>query len=244
MAKIFITGSSDGIGLYTAQELIKLGHEVVLHARNQKRAEELQIKLSKPCKILIADLLIFDELKQLANEVNALGMFDTIIHNAGVYQSSQKEIFQINVLAPYILTALIDKPKQLIYIGSNMHPQGIFDFEKIVLKKEVDYSTSKLLILMMGLAVSRYYKDVCVNVVDPGWVKTKMANYNAPDSLEDGSATQIWLASNDNLGLSGKYFYHLQETIYSTKADDVNTQDELIEIYEKITKIKFPHYNK
>lgn len=242
MSKIFITGSSDGIGLETAKELINLGHEVVLHARDKKKAKELESKFD--VKVLIANLNNLEAIKSLVTEVNKQGRFDTIIHNAGVFHEDKHTIFTVNILAPYILTTLIKKPKQLIYIGSNMHPQGNFDLENLSKEKEVDYSTSKLLILMFGLTVARYWKDVCVNTVDPGWVKTKMANYNAPDSLEDGSATQVWLASKDDLGFSGKYFYHLKETNYSKKADDINTQDELIEIYEKITGINFPFNNK
>jgi len=235
MSKIFITGSSDGIGLETAKKLINLGHEVVLHARDEKKAKKLKSKLD--VKVLIGDLNNLDETKYLAQKVNKQGKFDTIIHNAGVFHEDKQTIFRVNVLAPYILTALIKKPKQLIYIGSNMHPQGEFDLEKLPIEKELDYSSSKLLILMMSLAISRYSKDVCVNTVDPGWVKTKMANYNAPDSLEDGSATQVWLASKEDLTLSGKYFYHLQETIYSSKADNIEQQDKLIDIYKELTNI-------
>jgi NAD(P)-dependent dehydrogenase (short-subunit alcohol dehydrogenase family) len=240
VAKIFITGSTDGIGLEATRLLLEDGHEVVLHARNKKRADELQTKLSKPCKVLIADLNNLDEVKRLAYEVNSLGKFDTIIHNAGVYQSSLQEIFTVNVLAPYILTALIEKPKRLIYIGSNMHPQGSIDIEHLSIKKGADYSTSKLMLLMLALIVSKKYKDVLVNTVDPGWVKTKMANYDAPDSLLDGSQTQVWLASANDITFSGKYFYHLKGLDYSSKADDINMQEMLIQKYEQITGITLP----
>ena len=59
MSKIFITGSSDGIGLETAKQLINLGHEVTLHARDKKKAKELKSKLDT--KILIADLNSLEE---------------------------------------------------------------------------------------------------------------------------------------------------------------------------------------
>lgn len=238
MSKIFITGSSDGIGLEAAKELINLGHEVVLHARDEKKAKMLESKFD--VKVLIGDLNNLDETKYLAQEVNKQGKFDTIIHNAGVLHEDKKTIFRVNVLAPYILTTLINKPKQLIFIGSNMHPQGDFTFEDLLNKKEIDYSTSKLLILMLSLSLARYWNDVCSVTVDPGWVKTKMANYNAPDSLKDGSETQVWLANNEDLKQTGKYFYHLKETIYSSKADDIEKQNRLINIYEQLTGISFP----
>ncbi|PUE64840.1 SDR family NAD(P)-dependent oxidoreductase [Arcobacter lacus] len=235
MLKVFITGSSDGLGLFTAQKLINLGHEVTLHAKTFKRAEELSSKIPKKTKILVADLSKFEELKQLAHEVNDLGRFDVIIHNAGIYDASNEEILKVNVLAPYILTALINKPKKLIYIGSNMHPQGKIDLEKLHLG--VDYSTSKLLILMLSFSISKLWSDVYVNTVDPGWVKTKMANYNAPDSLEERISTQLWLTSDENLKVTGKYFHHLKEIDCSTKALDKELQEKLLNIYKNITTI-------
>src|SRR5215469_6817713 len=60
----------------------------------------------------------------VANQVNKLGRFDTVIHNAGIGSREPRRVetepgvpsaFAVNVLAPYILTALIRRPKRLIY---------------------------------------------------------------------------------------------------------------------------------
>ena len=235
MLKIFITGSSDGIGLEAAKELLKAGHEVLFHARNHTRAKELERKLTKPCKILVADLSDIEQTKQLAQDLNALGVFDVIIHNAGVYQSSKQEIFRVNVLAPYLLTALIQKPKKLLYIGSNMHPQGDFSKESLSLESGVDYATSKLQVLMLSLAVARVYTDTFVSTIDPGWVRTKMANYNAPVSIEDGAKTQVCLATDTDLYYRGKYFLNLKESSYAAKADDIQMQAILLQKCQEIT---------
>lgn len=237
MSKIFITGSSDGIGLQTAKELINLGHKVILHARNEKKAIELKSHLKNANKILVGDLTSIYETKQLANEINSLGNFDTIIHNAGVFKNDKSEIFKVNVLAPYILTACVKKPKKIIYIGSNMHPQGIVDLENLSIENGVDYSTSKLLLSIFSLALSKKWKEVLVNTVDPGWVKTKMANYNAPDSLKDGSNTQVWLSTDESFKDTGKYFHHLKEIKYCDIVYDEEIQKNLIEKIEKITNI-------
>ena len=178
---------------------------------------------------MVADLSIFSEVKNLANEVNNLGNFDVIIHNAGIFHESNEEILKVNVLAPYILTVLINKPKKMIYIGSNMHSQGKINLDKISLG--VDYSTSKLLILMFSFSVSKVWSDVCVNSVGPGWIKTKMANYNAPNSLDDGTQTQLWLTTDENMKESGKYFFHLKELGFSEKALDNEHQNKLLELY-------------
>jgi NAD(P)-dependent dehydrogenase (short-subunit alcohol dehydrogenase family) len=237
LAKIFITGSSDGIGLLAAEILLGKGAEVVLHARNKQRAKEVLEKFETKPKILVADLLDIDQIENLAEEVNALGDFNAVIHNAGVYKSTNKEIFQMNLLAPYLLTNLIKRPKRLIYIGSNMHPGGKLDIDDLSLEKGIDYSTSKLYILMLCLALARRWKDTCINTVDPGWVPTKMANYNAPDSLEEGSATQAWLAWDKNIDFTGKYLFHLKERSYFPKADDELLQEKLLKKLEEISGI-------
>ena len=117
MARIFITGSADGLGQLSAKSLIYQGHQVVLHARNAQRKEDAIKKNPEAEAVLIADLSTIEETKSLASEVNKIGAFDTVIHNAGVYHASSKEIFPVNTLAPYILTALIHKPKRLIYLS-------------------------------------------------------------------------------------------------------------------------------
>src|SRR3712207_5983831 len=124
MARIFITGSADGLGLLAAKSLIDQGHQVVLHARNGKRAKEALDKMPGAENVLTADLSNIEEAKQLASKVNALRTFDAVIHNAGVYKTSAKEIFAVNTLAPYILTRMIEKPERLIYLSSDMHVGG------------------------------------------------------------------------------------------------------------------------
>src|SRR4051812_47209622 len=114
MARIFITGSADGLGQLSAKSLIEQGHQVVLHARNAERGREAIKKVPRAETVLTGDLSNIEETKKLTDQVNALGYFDAIIHNAGVYQTSAKEIFAVNTLAPYIITCLIQKPKRLI----------------------------------------------------------------------------------------------------------------------------------
>ena len=124
MAKIFITGSADGLGQLAAKALIAQGHEVVLHARNEKRRQDALEKVPGAAEVVVADLSSIDETKQLASKVNDLGKFDAVIHNAGVYIASGEEIFSVNTLAPYLLTCLIQRPMRLIYLSSGMHLQG------------------------------------------------------------------------------------------------------------------------
>jgi NADP-dependent 3-hydroxy acid dehydrogenase YdfG len=90
MARIFITGSADGLGQLSAKLLIEQGHKVVLHARSAERGRDAIEKNPKAESVLTGDLSNIEETKKLSHEVNKLGTFDAIIHNAGVYRLQQK----------------------------------------------------------------------------------------------------------------------------------------------------------
>ncbi len=241
--RIFITGSADGLGQMTARRLISEGHEVVLHARNEERRDKVVNKVPGAEKILTGDLSSTEETKALAVQVNALGTFDTVIHNAGVYQVSSKLIFAVNTLAPYILTCLINRPKRLIYLSSGMHKHGEPKLESLTSDtNRISYSDSKLHVLMLSNAVARKWPTVFSNTVDPGWVPTKMGGHGAPDNLEKGFDTQAWLAvsNDDKAKVSGRYFHHKSETRYHPKADSVALQEQFLALCEQITDVTFP----
>jgi len=239
MAKIFITGSSDGLGQLAAARLLEEGHEVVLHARNKKRAEYALSKIPGATKVLIADLSSMEESKQLAGEVNALGKFDAIIHNAGVYQASSDLIFYVNTIAPYILTSLIHKPERLIYLSSGLHKSGNPDLTNMD-SGQISYSDSKLHNLLLAKAVARRWPDVYSNAVEPGWVPTKMGGPGATDDLQKGFETQVWLATNENAKVSGRYFFHQKEAAYRKETDDPGLQDSFLEKCAELTGVSFP----
>jgi NAD(P)-dependent dehydrogenase (short-subunit alcohol dehydrogenase family) len=122
VAHVFITGSSDGLGLMAARLLINEGHAIVLHGRNDGRSRDALAAASGAAGVVPGDLSTIAGARTVAEEVNRLGPFDAVIHNAGVgYRESRVEVepgvpsvFAINVLAPYILTALIERPKRLV----------------------------------------------------------------------------------------------------------------------------------
>jgi NAD(P)-dependent dehydrogenase (short-subunit alcohol dehydrogenase family) len=243
VARIFITGSADGLGQLAASALVAEGHKVVLHARNEARGQEALAKVPGAETVLTADLSNIDETKQLAARVNQLGKFDAVIHNAGVYRASGDEIFRVNTLAPYILTCLVKRPQRLIYLSSGMHLDGTSKLETLRTNvNRITYSDSKLHVLMLCMAVARKWPDVYANAVDPGWVPTKMGGASAPDDLKMGYETQVWLAvSNDaKAKVSGRYFHHQQEHRHNPEADDVQLQERFLKLCEEITGVAFP----
>ena len=243
MARIFITGSADGLGRLAAELLVRQGHRVVLHARNQKRAQEALQRVPGAEDVLTADLASIEATKQLAAAANALGRFDAVIHNAGINRGSGQEMLAVNTLAPYILTCLIQRPQRLVYLRSGMHLQGDPALEKITSRPgKVSYSDTKFYMVLLAKAVARLWPDVYANAVNPGWLPTKMGGPGAPDDLEQGAETQAWLAVSSDAGakVSGRYFFHKREARVHPEADNIALQDELLAACERITGVRFP----
>lgn len=133
MSRVFISGSSDGLGLMAARLLVDGGHEVTLHARNTARAEDARRSVPQAKAVAVGDLSSIEETRRVAEQVNALGRHDAVIHNAGVgYREARRietvdglsHVFAVNVLAPYLLTALITPLDRLVYLSSGMHVGG------------------------------------------------------------------------------------------------------------------------
>ncbi|KAH8820640.1 hypothetical protein F5884DRAFT_764727 [Xylogone sp. PMI_703] len=245
MARFFVTGSSDGLGSLTAQKLIAGGHQVVLHARNAQRAKDAEAACPGSQAVLIADLSSIEETKQLAAEANKLGPFDAVVHNAGVMGNSTKgksglpSIFAVNTLAPYILTCLMDKPKRLAFISSNMHRGGSAKLDDLMM---TTYSDSKLHDIMLANAFARRWPDVESNSADPGWVPTKMGGRGATGDINLAVDTFVMLALGEGAakGQTGKYFVGLKENQVIKDANDVGLQDRLLKELAKISGVEVP----
>jgi NAD(P)-dependent dehydrogenase (short-subunit alcohol dehydrogenase family) len=244
MARIFITGSSDGLGLMAGQLLAEQGQQVVLHARNTARAEAARGALPEAEAVVVGDVRSIAGAHDVADQCNRLGTFDAVIHNVGIGDGEPKlvktedglpHVFAINVLAPYILTSLMARPKRLVYLSSRMHRSvvsalGDLLWEERRWQGETAYGESKLYDVMLAFAVARRWPDVLSNALEPGWVPTKMGGAGAPDDIDQGHRTQAWLAVSDDpvARVTGHYFYHLQERSSNPEASDQVLQDQLL----------------
>lgn len=255
MKRIFITGSTDGLGLAAARTLMAEGHEIVLHARSMQRAAVLAELETKAAGVVIGDLSSADATKAVAEQVNKIGRMDAVIHNAGIYLERSRgttpeghaKTLAVNTLAPYLLTALIERPDRLIYLSSGMHRGGdgsLRDMDWIDRRWEpsLAYSESKLYVTALTMALARRWPKVLSNAVDPGWVPTKMGGPGAPDDLEQGHLTQTWLAVSDDPAakVSGGYWHHRQQRQPAADALDHNFQDRLMDKLLELTGVSLP----
>lgn len=243
MARIFITGSADGLGYGAAENLLAAGHDVVVHVRNPQRLEAVQSLVDQGAQVVVGDLRDLNATQEVAEQVNRTGQMNAVIHNAGVYSGPQ--IVPVNVVAPYVLTALIARPDRLIYLSSGMHLNGQPRLENVDwtgARESASYSDSKLFITALTMALARRWPDVICNAVDPGWVPTKMGGAGAPDDLRLGHLTQEWLAVSDDAEAlnSGGYWHHQKRRTPHAAAHDEAFQNALIENLAQITGISLP----
>ena len=253
--RVFVSGSSDGLGLAAARQLIALGHRVVLHGRNRKRADDAMAAAPGAEAAVVGDVSVIAETRSLAEQVNAVGPCDAVIHNVGIGGRSGGErtadglapIFAVNTLAPYILTALIHKPRRLVYLSSSASRGVRLDPANLALGTPgLDgwsaYGASKLEDVLLAFAVGHRWPGVMSNAIDPGWVPTQMGGAGAPDSVAEGAETGVWLAVSSQAAaqVSGRFFFHKREQAPNPEADDRALQDRLLVECERVSGIRLP----
>lgn len=255
MAMIFVTGSTDGLGRAAAQVLISAGHHVVLHARSLERASSLGELAPRAATVVLGDLRIAEEVRRLADQVNAMGTMDAVIHNAGVYREPTRNptpeghatVLAVNTLAPYILTASIRRPQRLIYLSSSLHlggegSLGDLDWLNRPWNAGQAYAESKLHVAALAAALARRWPKVISSAVDPGWVRTRMGGAGAPVDIDTGQRTQSWLATSEDPAalVSGGYWRDQRREQPAKEVNDPSFQAELLVQLEGLTGIALP----
>jgi len=255
MARIFITGSTDGLGRAAAQSLLEDGHEVVLHARSEERAAALADLSPRASGMVIGDLSSVAETRDIADQVNALGRMDAVIHNAGIYNAPSRNptpeghsaTLAVNVLAPFMLTALIQRPDRLVYLSSGLHrggggPLRDIDWTERRWDGAKAYAESKLFVVALAAGLARRWPGVLSNAVDPGWVRTRMGGPSAPVDIDTGARTQSWLAASPDPAarVSGGYWHRMRQEQPAREATDEAFQDQLIRELRELTGVLLP----
>jgi NAD(P)-dependent dehydrogenase (short-subunit alcohol dehydrogenase family) len=235
MALILVTGASSGLGHNTAQALVDDGHDVVVHVRNRARLTDAD----DPARwkgVIVGDLADLDEIRGVAGKAGEFGRFDAVIHNAGT--AHRPEAVIVNTIAPYLLTALMDKPATLVYLSSSMHRTGSTDLRRLT-AGTASYDDSKLWVTTLSQAFASRWEGTASHAVDPGWVPTRMGGPGAPDDLTAGHETQAWLATNHDVNVgTGGYWYHRRAGTPHPASRDVEFQADLVRALESYTGVR------
>ncbi len=245
MSRVLITGSTAGLGLMAAKLLVEQGHEVVLHARDKQRGERALVAAPGAAGLLTGDLRSFREYRDLADQANASGRFDAIIHNAAIgfrerhrvlTEDGIPEVLAANTLAPFVLTALIQRPRRLVFVSSELHRRrgdpGLEDllWERRRWNGTQAYADTKLHLVLLAFCLARRWPGVLSNAMEPGWVPTKLGGPNATGDLDQAHRTQAWLALGEDPAatVTGEYFFHLRPRAPHRSTRDAAFQDRLV----------------
>jgi NAD(P)-dependent dehydrogenase (short-subunit alcohol dehydrogenase family) len=257
MLSVLVTGSTAGIGRHTAEVLAGAGHRVITHARDPERAGEARRSIRTLTEVVTGDLASLSETRAIAEAAALLAPVDVVIHNAGIQEVDADErpvtgdglerTFQVNVLAPYVLTACMPRPRRLVFLTSGLQAQGQPDLHDLQRERRPwdgmqAYCDSKLWDVVLAFAFARRWPDVLSNAVDPGWIRTRMGGPSAPGDLAEGADTPVWLATSDVQAATvlGRYVRARQEQRAHPAAYDPAVQDGLLEACAALSGVPVP----
>lgn len=251
MSRIFVTGASQGIGAETVRQLLEMGHDVVAHARTITRAEQIRATARGVAGVAIGDLADMTSTRELARQANEHGPYDAIVHNAGLgggggaRQTSAdglELIFQTNVVGPYMLTCLMPLAPRMVYLTSGLEADGRWRPDDLQWKSRPwhgmqAYSDTKLHDSMLAFELAARHPEIAVNAVDPGWIQTNMGGPSAPDPVNLGAETQVWLVTSDDpiARASGQFLKRREVLVPNPETRDPALRGALVAELERIT---------
>ncbi|KJQ54224.1 SDR family NAD(P)-dependent oxidoreductase [Microbacterium sp. SA39] len=242
MARILVTGSTDGLGRATAESLLDQGHQVIVHARSAGRATAVADLADRGADLIIADLADRQAVMDAAAELDGGAAIEAVIHNAGVISGA--DLLPVNVVAPYLFTALLRTPTRHIYLSSGMHRGGSTDLDGLDWdgsRQTASYSDTKLFVTTLSAAIAeRWAPRVSAHAVDPGWVPTKMGGAGAPDDFDLGHETQEYLATDPHLSITGGYWHHGEQRQPHPAVADPRFQERLLAALADATGVALP----
>lgn len=245
MKTALVTGATDGIGLETARGLLALGWRVLVHGRNETRAQEglAALDAAPPRALAVwGDFADLAQVHALAGQVSALvPALDVLINNAGIYcrqrrlsADGHELTFAVNYLAPVLLTRrllpLLAAGARVVNVASATHESGRLDLADLELDADWDaylaYSNSKLgnVLFSNALAARHAPAVLCSNALHPGVIATKLLKVGfgaggAP--LASGARTSLYVATAPALAaVTGRYFSDGRERPASRVAQD------------------------
>ncbi len=197
---ILVTGSSRGIGFYTAQGLAEMGAQVIITSHSEAHCQEAveSIRASageEAAHSIVADLSVQDEVQGLAEEIKAdYDRLDVLVNNVGTWRADYEETadgiertFALNHLSYFLLTGLLldrlkeSGPARIVNVASDAH-RGVdrIHFEDIGFEDNYRafraYAQSKLANIMFTYELAHKLEGsgVTANALHPGTVASKL----------------------------------------------------------------------
>lgn len=226
MKTVLITGASRGIGFEIARQLALRGFHVVIGVRSEPQGQKAQRELEQAGRVsvLVLDVSDSKSIAIAASRFAPIGQLDVLINNAGIYPDEGLSIltisreqmvntFQTNTFGalettqaflPYLKKAL---PARVINVSS-----GYGQIEGLSADAP-SYCLSKLALNGVTIMLAETLKEhrIAVNAMCPGWVRTDMGGSAAPRPVEEGADTAVWLATEADQNLTGKFFRDREE---------------------------------
>jgi len=226
MKTVLITGASRGIGFEIARQLALRGFHVVIGVRSEPQGQKAQRELEQAGRVsvLVLDVSDSKSIAIAASRFAPTGQLDVLINNAGIYPDEGLSIltisreqmvntFQTNTFGalettqaflPYLKKAL---PARVINVSS-----GYGQIEGLSADAP-SYCLSKLALNGVTIMLAEALKEhrIAVNAMCPGWVRTDMGGSAAPRPVEEGADTAVWLATEADQNLTGKFFRDRKE---------------------------------
>ena len=223
--KVLITGANRGIGYETAKQLKERGFFVVLSARDASEGQAAASELG--VEFLQIDVADEKSISAAATEFKERfgDSLDVLVNNAGIYPDDDDSILEVgktqlfhslltNTLGPLLVTRSFRKFLE----NSNEGGRLINLSSKLGQLSEMDdtaptYSISKTALnaVTRQLSAALSGKQIAVNSVSPGWVRTDMGGDNADLSVEEGADSVVWLADEAPHSLTGKFIRDRKE---------------------------------
>ena len=182
--KIIVTGASGGIGNSIVNKLSENGADILATGTRIEKLEELKSKF-KNIKILKFDISQIEKIDDFIETATAElgGNLDCLINNAGITQDNLairmsleewKKVIDINLTSTFLLSKssikkmLKNKSGKIINITSVVGHTGNLG--------QANYTASKAGIIAMSksLAIEYAKKDININCISPGFIKTTM----------------------------------------------------------------------
>jgi NAD(P)-dependent dehydrogenase (short-subunit alcohol dehydrogenase family) len=208
---IIVTGGNRGIGKEICRQLAILGEQVILGCRNKENGLQVAKEIDREIDVQVLDVTNSASIKKLEKYIEkTYGRLDVLINNAGIISSTEsvskskandyRKVMDTNLFGPWDMIThfvpLLQKSADPRIINMS---SGMGALSELKRGSYAGYRTSKASLNALTIQLAAELKEMKVNAMCPGWVKTDMGGEGADREVAKGAETAVWLATNDKI---------------------------------------------